>query len=331
MRAKLIIVCTVTIIAIAASLWPGSTGAFFIRQGIIENNYLQAGRVSVALVSETGFLDLHRVIKEPGYTETVELALKNDGTIPLVIRLAAERAGSQPLAGTGYLPQGITITVRQPPATIFEENLATLFHDADQQKWFRAGSENVVIAAGDTLNLTLEFTLDPTGETEDNYQPFEGLLYFEAAQSDQYYWRAASETLILQYLPEEKTATTTSLGNSFDEITRAMIALIRERYHSTGSYGRTWGDYRYTDIGLMPGDWQLPIDRVYYTPSGSRLMVRPEEGAAFRLTDQSGTLRLLKASYNWNLVYDDLSEKWYFHSITDDNAVDINSLEIISE
>jgi hypothetical protein len=337
MTAKLITKSLVMIIVITASLWAGNTSAFFIRASVVENNYLRAGRVSVALHPETGSVDLHKVVTEHGYTEIYTLAITNDGTVPVVFRLFAEDSGSpQPQQEFDYLPQVVTITVKQQSLSIMEAKLSTLIQNGARYQWLHSGSENIVIASGETVNLTLEFKIDPSVGDSAKNEAFEGMLYVEAAESNQQNWSATAEAIILHYRPGAETAseTTTAVletGSSFNEISHYMITLIREHYQSTGSYGRSWGDYRYTDIGLMPSDWQLPVNRVYYTPGGSRLMVRPEEGFAFLLKAQDGTLKLLKASYNWNLIYDDLSEKWYYHSIAETNLVDIDTLEIINE
>lgn len=118
------------------------------------------------------------------------------------------------------------------------------------------------------------------------------------------------------------------LGSTFSEISTAMIDLIVQKYVNDGSYGRTWGDYKYTDIGLDPQDWNEPILHVFYTPSGSTVRIKPEDGYQFIVEDYLGTTRVLTSSSNWNLVYDVKTETWYYHSIAESNVIDINTLEI---
>ena len=118
------------------------------------------------------------------------------------------------------------------------------------------------------------------------------------------------------------------LGSSFEEVSSGMISMILKKLESTGYYGRTWGDYRYTDIGLDPDDWKKPIQHVFYKPVGSSLRICPENGYVFIVMDVFGAERKIYASYNWDLIYSDLDKKWYYHSIATENEIDITTLQI---
>ena len=118
------------------------------------------------------------------------------------------------------------------------------------------------------------------------------------------------------------------LGSSFDEISRAMIDLINDFHTTNGVYARTWGDYRYTDLGLDPEDWENPIAHIYFKPVGSSLNVRPAEGYEFIVVDLTDNIRVLTHSSNWNFVYSALDETWYFKSISSGDVIDISTLEI---
>ncbi|MEI7885263.1 MAG: prepilin-type N-terminal cleavage/methylation domain-containing protein [Clostridia bacterium] len=119
------------------------------------------------------------------------------------------------------------------------------------------------------------------------------------------------------------------LGNNFQEIAPAMIIAIQQRFSSKGSYGRNWGDYAYTDIGLNPADWSTPIDHIYYKPGGATLSIRPEAGYAFLVEDYVGGSRKMPASYNWNITYNDLDKNWYFHTIDPSNIINITTLKVV--
>ena len=121
----------------------------------------------------------------------------------------------------------------------------------------------------------------------------------------------------------------TALGSTFTEISSAIIDLELELKASTGSFGRSWGDYAYTDIGLNSGDWTSAVDHIIYKPGGSRLMITPETGYTFLVEDLSGTEKELPASYNWNLVYDCIGGIWYYHSIAVGNEINIDTLQVV--
>lgn len=118
------------------------------------------------------------------------------------------------------------------------------------------------------------------------------------------------------------------LGSTFDEISTAMIVLMNQRLIDKGSYGRTWGDFAYTDIGLDPEDWINPIGNIYYKPVGSRLQIRPAEGYQFIVLDIYGNTRYLTNRSNHNLIYNDIDKNWYIQSISAGNIIDIKTIKI---
>ncbi len=118
------------------------------------------------------------------------------------------------------------------------------------------------------------------------------------------------------------------LGSDFEEISSGMIALIISNYEDQGHYGRTWGDYRYTDIGLDPDDWNSPINHMIYKPKGETMLVTPESGYEFQVENEAGETKTVWKGYN--LIYDTESENWYYHSVNESNIVDIDTLRVTS-
>ncbi len=116
------------------------------------------------------------------------------------------------------------------------------------------------------------------------------------------------------------------LGNTFGEISPEMINLIMDYYARNGRYLPTWGDRRYTEIGLDPSDWNKPINHIVYTPQGSILKVEPEDGYSFFFELTSGEFKELTGKSNWTLIYNDLDKKWYHHSIKPENEVNIETI-----
>jgi Flp pilus assembly pilin Flp len=124
----------------------------------------------------------------------------------------------------------------------------------------------------------------------------------------------------------EEATPLSPLGNNFAEISTSMIDKIIQKYFISGKYGRTWGEYAYTDLGLNPEDWENPIEHIYYKPGGANLSIRPEDGYSFIVNGTDGSEKVLKASYSWNLTYNDTNKKWYYHKISPENEIDINTL-----
>lgn len=142
-----------------------------------------------------------------------------------------------------------------------------------------------------------------------------------------YEWLIPSQLWVLKISTDVPSLT--PLGNGFSEIAPAMIEKIIERFDETGQYGSTWGDRRWTDIGLDPDDWKdKPIKHLYYTPVGATLRITIEDGYSLRFKDVYGVDFELKSTLNWGLIYDDISKKWYYHSIDPAKEVDISTLKL---
>lgn len=124
----------------------------------------------------------------------------------------------------------------------------------------------------------------------------------------------------------------TSLGSTFAEITGGMIAKIRAFYGKNGRYPRSWGEYRFNDIGLDPAEWEGRWhDHIGYGPSGARVSARPEAGLAMEVTGRDGKKRVLTNKLNWSLWYDVAGGQWYYHSIKPGNEIDIDTLVVRPE
>jgi len=160
--------------------------------------------------------------------------------------------------------------------------------------------------------LTDEGYISPEIEPQNNENEFVWLV-------DEQIWVISSDNTIIPLSP---------LGNTFEEISLEMIELLSLRLETYGNYGRTWGDFAYTDLGLDPADWINPVNHVYYKPGGSKIAIRPEEGYSFYVKNINGTSLTLTYNLNWNLVYSNLDQKWYYHSISANNEIDISTLQI---
>lgn len=117
-------------------------------------------------------------------------------------------------------------------------------------------------------------------------------------------------------------------GNSFQEIVPNLIQDMQDKFEETGSYGSTWGDRRYTDLGLEKEDWDQPIMHILYTPQGNLLKLEPEEGYSFTVYNSSGTEFYMSYRYKWNIYYNTTDKNWYFHSVEPENIIDISTLVI---
>ena len=105
--------------------------------------------------------------------------------------------------------------------------------------------------------------------------------------------------------------TANSLGSKEEAPIEAMIGDFLDRiqkfYDENGRYPRSWGDYRFTDIGLDPADWADSVEGIFWNPNGSRVGLGNKSGDDIQVyvTDLDGNrLHLLSC----------LSAKWNFGS-----------------
>lgn len=138
----------------------------------------------------------------------------------------------------------------------------------------------------------------------------------------------SSEENIFRLIVAGESLPLSPYGDTVDEIAPEIINDMQIYYDENSSYGRTWGDYRYIDLGLNPEDWDDYILHISYTPSGSQLRLNIEAGyeAVFDLL--SGETYVLPSRYNYAIIYSNLDEQWYYHTIEQDNLIDITTLEV---
>jgi prepilin-type N-terminal cleavage/methylation domain-containing protein len=121
----------------------------------------------------------------------------------------------------------------------------------------------------------------------------------------------------------------TSLGTTFEEIAGEMISLTGQFFEEHGRYPRSWGDYRYTDIGLDPAAWAASYDGLIYTPIGNRIAIEPAEGFIIFVKDAEGIELVLTPELNWSLLYSMEDNSWYFKNISSGRKIDISSLKVV--
>ncbi len=118
----------------------------------------------------------------------------------------------------------------------------------------------------------------------------------------------------------------TSLGSSFEEISKGMIDAIENYYEKNGKYPRTGSKNKYTDIGLDPNEWKDAINGIIYTPQGDSISISPGDGSTFSVSSVSG--KQLTVSGTGKIVYSMETNQWYSSSIKKGNEVNISTLQV---
>jgi prepilin-type N-terminal cleavage/methylation domain-containing protein len=122
-------------------------------------------------------------------------------------------------------------------------------------------------------------------------------------------------------------AALTSLGSTVTEITTGMIELITKYYQQNNKYPASLGD-----LGLNSAEWAQPVNGLYYTYSAQKgaVVVEPTNGFAMTVNNLKGKLLTIYPDSKKDLEYVLSDGTWYYFTDKNkNNAVDINTLQVI--
>lgn len=111
-----------------------------------------------------------------------------------------------------------------------------------------------------------------------------------------------------------------------EKIANDFLKRIQAFYDKNGRYPRTWGDYRFTDLGLNPKDWSGLVEGIAWNPHGNEIGLanRPGDNIQVYVKDFKGNL--LHLYDGWNIWC--RGGVYYFHTVAPGNEVDISTLII---
>lgn len=153
-------------------------------------------------------------------------------------------------------------------------------------------------------------------------------------ENKQFNWQTATQEWTMENsdIIHDSTQFLTPFGNDFIPISTGLIDAIQKNFALKSKYGRNWGDYAYTDIGLNPSDWgwSKSVNHIRYVAGGSSISIRPEDGYTISVVSavDHKSIKDLNAKLQWNIIYDDLTKKWYYHTISPENEIDINTIKV---
>jgi Flp pilus assembly pilin Flp len=128
--------------------------------------------------------------------------------------------------------------------------------------------------------------------------------------------------------PSESGGTAPEL-TPIQEIEQDFLARILAYYNQYGRWPRSWGDYRFSDIGLNPSNWNGPVEEIYWSPNGSQLGMSNKSGDNIQIyvIDLNGNR--LHLYDGWNIWCVASSGTCYYHTVAPGNEVDISTIEVV--
>ena len=137
-------------------------------------------------------------------------------------------------------------------------------------------------------------------------------------------WDRLGQVVDIALTPEDEPAQPARVQEIMDDFLQRM----QEFYDEHGRWPRSWGDFRFTDIGMNPTDWAAAVEGVYWNPNGYRLGLanRPGDNLQIYVNDLNGNV--LHLYYGWNILCLP-GGGCYYHTVAPGNEVDIDTLLVV--
>lgn len=93
-------------------------------------------------------------------------------------------------------------------------------------------------------------------------------------------------------------------------------------YQAHGYYPPTWGDGRYTALGLNPADWQTPVAGIQWNPNGDYIGLANVSGDNIQVYARDTQGNLLHLYDGWDIWCQSSTGRCFYHSAT--SGIEIN-------
>jgi type IV pilus assembly protein PilA len=126
-------------------------------------------------------------------------------------------------------------------------------------------------------------------------------------------------------------AETQSLAAGFTSQSTYLVQLLLAYHAQHHSWPRSWSPYNFTDLGLDQATYSAAIDGIKYSAGGSTVVARPAAGYVMTATGVNGQKFVMTNNLSWNFVYDATTGKWYYHTISAANEIDISTMQVAKQ
>jgi len=133
------------------------------------------------------------------------------------------------------------------------------------------------------------------------------------------------QSIVSQFssVEEEQKSSVVSLMEDF-------LSRIIAFQAANGKWPRSWGDYRFTDIGLNPADWAGPVEGIYWNPNGDKIGLANKPGDNLQVYVEDLNGNRLKLYDGWNIWCVAATGQCYYHTVAPGNEVDLNTLTVVA-
>jgi len=133
---------------------------------------------------------------------------------------------------------------------------------------------------------------------------------------------------LLNFASNSISGQTASAEKSIQDILSDFQARIQAFFDAHGYWPRSWGDYRFTDLGLNPADWIGPVNGIYWSPNGEKVGLSNKAGDNIQLYVKDLQGNELHLYDGWN-IWCVVGGACYYHTVAPGNEVDISTLRAV--
>jgi Flp pilus assembly pilin Flp len=118
-------------------------------------------------------------------------------------------------------------------------------------------------------------------------------------------------------------------SNSIQQTASDFQSRIQAFYNKNGRWPRSWGDFRFTDLGLNPADWAAPVNGIAWNPNGDKIGLGNVAGDNIQIYVKDFAGNNLHLFDTWN-IWCLSSGGCYYHTVAPGNEVDISTLQVVT-
>lgn len=116
--------------------------------------------------------------------------------------------------------------------------------------------------------------------------------------------------------------------STIQSLAQDFMARALKYYQTTGNWPSTWGDQRFTQLGLNPADYAAPVNGIQWGPHGQYIGLANVAGDNLQVyvKDMNGnTLHLIDT---WNIWCDAVDGTCYYHTAPTGTVVDLSTIYV---
>jgi len=113
---------------------------------------------------------------------------------------------------------------------------------------------------------------------------------------------------------------------SSQQIIGDMKARIVSYFNAHGRWPRTFSPYNFTDVGLSPDDWSMPVNGLYFSPHGNEVGIANKKGDGIEVYAKdlnNNTMHLLNG---WSIWCPVNAANCYYHTVAPGNEIRQDSI-----